>query len=246
MPTFSCHSCGVKLEEYKNKPYEEWPCATCALSKDYSRTFSTGYFETADLDTIEDDHPLNIEDECNFVATQGAPLKDYEIDTLQTIVNAVTYQIQMVFSGLLVKLLHIAKTNPIMFEVFIKKMQFPYMSYAEIGDSMEPKCSKQNVLYHLKCIVNEFPELECVLPTDTRYTDGHYALKTIAAKRKQQIAQERVQNALYPDNRFDSYKLTIEQLNNILHLPFNMREEVFNFNAYLKDEEHLNNDKASN
>ena len=183
MSTFGCHSCGVKLEEYKNRPYEEWPCATCALSKDYSRTFSTGYFETADLESVEDEHEIEADDDATFVTDGKIPLRDTEIDTLATIVNAVANQVQLIFSGLLVRLLKIAKTNPIMFEVFIKKMQFPYMSYSEIGDTMEPKCSKQNVLYHLKCIVKEFPELENVLQTDTRYTNGQYALRTIAEKR---------------------------------------------------------------
>lgn len=245
MSTFGCHSCGVKLEEYKDRPYEEWPCATCALSKDYSRTFSTGYFETADLDSLEDEHEIDLKDDCTFVTSGKVPLKDTEIDTLATIVNAVSNQVQLMFSGLLVKLLHIAKTSPIMFEVFIKKMQFPYMSYAEIGDTMEPKCSKQNVLYHLKSIVDMFPELESVLQTDTRYTNGQYALKTIAERRKKQVAEERLQAALYNDDKYKTYRLTLKQLNQILHLPFNMREEVFKFNAYLKDEEHIDGSSSN-
>lgn len=73
------------------------------------------------------------------------------------------------------KMVKLAKFNPTMFEVIIKKMQYPYMSYSEIGDSMTPKCSKQNVLYHLKHAVEMFPEISSALLTDTRFSSGRYA-----------------------------------------------------------------------
>ena len=55
MPTFGCHNCKADLKAFEDRPYEEWPCAKCALAKNYSHTFCTGYFDTADLDGIEDD-----------------------------------------------------------------------------------------------------------------------------------------------------------------------------------------------
>ena len=237
----NCAKCGVNLNDYKDKPYEEWPCASCQLAKDYSRTFSTGYFDTADLDSIEDEH--HYESEHEFVTQGDFPLTEEELASLETIKEAITSKVCMVFAGLLVRLLKIAKTNPIMFEVFIKKMQFPYMSYAEIGESMEPKCSKQNVLYHLKCIVDEFPELLAVIHTDTRYTAGTYALKTVADRKKMQVAVSKAREALYGKEASDYHETSIVELNKILRLPFNMREDVFNFNAYLHDENHLRDEE---
>ena len=105
---------------------------------------------------------------------------------------------------------------------------------------MEPKCSKQNVLYHLKSVVEQFPELEAIIQTDTRYSGGRYALKTIADKRKQEIAEERIQKNIYGKDYHLFRYPDMKELNAILHLPFNIRDEVFTFNPYVKDEEHVN------
>ena len=245
MGVFGCHRCNVNLKDWEGKPYEEWPCASCTLAKDYNRTFSTGYFDTAAMEEIEDEHKLG-EEKHEFIVGNPVDLTEDEIATLETIKEAIYNQIFEIFSGILVKLLHMAKTNPIMFEVFIKKMQFPYMSYAEIGDTMEPKCSKQNVLYHLKCVVNEFPELLSVIQTDTRYSGGRYALKTVADKKRHKVSEERIQKIIYGD-KYKVYKyMDMNELNKILHLPFNMRDEVFTFNAYLDDEHHIADEEEDN
>lgn len=239
MSTFGCHSCGVNLKDYADKPYESWPCASCALAKNYYHTFSTGYFDTAKAEGIEDEKArLDDETDPDYVMLGSFPLQEHEVQTLRTIQKAVANQIYAMFSGILVKLLRLGKTNPLAFEVFIKKMQFPYMSYSEIGDTLTPKCTKQNVLYHLKAVVKDFPDLESIILTDTRYSNGHYALKTIADKRKQQIAEERVQKIIF-NNKYGEYRFTIEELNKVLHLPFNIPTEVFDFNAYLGDDFHL-------
>lgn len=239
MAVFGCHRCKVNLKEWADKPYDQWPCASCTLAKDYSRTFSTGYFDTAEVEGIEDESARLGEEKHEFIVGNPVELTEDELTSLETIKTAVTHQICEMFSGILVKLLHIAKTNPIMFEVFIKKMQFPYMSYAEIGASMNPKCSKQNVLYHLKCVVSEFPELLSVIHTDTRYSGGQYALKTVADRKRQQVAEERAQDLIF-DDKYKPYRyMDMKELNRILRLPFNVRDEVFTFNAYLADELHM-------
>lgn len=241
MSTFGCHRCKVNLKDWEGKPYEEWPCASCSLSKDYSRTFNTGYFDTgkAEEDESEGYDPFSSEDEHELVVSDTVKLTEDEIHSLETIQAAISNQIYAMFSGILVKLLYMAKTNPVMFEVFIKKMQFPYMSYSEIGDTMEPKCSKQNVLYHLKCVVEQFPELLSIIQTDTRYSAGKYALKTVADRKRQQIAEERAQKIIYGDKYAPFRYMDMKELNKILRLPFNMRDEVFTFNAYLDDERHI-------
>lgn len=247
MSTFGCHNCGVNIQDYADKPYETWPCATCALSKNYSHTFSTGYFDTVKIDEIEakggedeDDTEANLDSDHDFILSGSIPLKPEEVRSLESIRRVITNRICEVFSGILVKLLQLGKRNPVMFEVLIKKMQFPYMSYSDIGSTMSPKCSKQNVLYYLKAAVTEFPELETVIHVDTRYSGGHYALKTLASKRKKELAEQRMQRDIF-GNTGSAFKCTdIKDLNKMLKLPFNVRDEVFTFNAYIKDEDHLN------
>jgi len=61
-------------------------------------------------------------------------------------------------------------------------MQYPHLSYYQIGAKMTPPCSKQNVLYHLSHAVKEFPDLHKAILTDTRFSGGRYAIKTEADK----------------------------------------------------------------
>lgn len=249
MATFGCHNCGVNLKDWEDKPYETWPCASCALSKDYSQTFSTGFFDTGALEEVEyetGDGVPAFPCEHEFVTAGDFPLKEEELQSLETIQAATARQICSMFSNLLVRLLHMAKKNPVMFEVFIKKMQFPHMSYSEIGDTMDPRCSKQNVLYHLKNVVEEFPELETVIQTDTRYSAGRYALRTIADKRRRDNALEKTQKLLFREYHCVLGSADIKTLNFILRLPFLMRDEVFTFNSYLKDEEYLHGRETEN
>lgn len=245
MGTFGCHSCGVKLEELKDKPYEQWPCATCALSKNYTKTFSTGFFDTGedDEDGLPDEHGFEYGHE--FITDTHYPLNEEETRTLETIQQAVERQIYASFSGLMVRMLQLAKANPIMFEVIIKKLQFPYMSYSEIGDTMQPKCSKQNVLYHLKSAVKQFPELGNVIAIDTRYSGGRYALRTLAEKRRKEMVETRVQQALYGPRYFTGRYPDVKELNAILRSPLNVRDEVFTYNAYVKDEDALDEPSGS-
>jgi hypothetical protein len=246
MSTFGCHSCKVhqNLDQYKDKPWEELPCATCAMGKNYTRTWNTGFFDTgkedSEVDAVEGEFKFDNEHE--FVTTGKFPLTEEETETLERIKKAVAQQVCKTFAGLLVRMLHMAKTNPVLFEVIIKKMQYPHMSYSALGATMVPKCSKQNVLYHLKSAINVFPELEAVIPTDTRYTSGHYALRTLAERRMAEEAEKRLRENLY--GRHAVKTMDIEELNSILHSPVLVRDEVFTFNAYLQDEEKLNDAAA--
>ena len=241
MSTFGCHSCGVKIEDLKDKPYEEWPCAHCSLSKDYSKTFNTGYFDTKVLEEVEDeDQAIKLEPEdSDFITVGEIPLRPEELRTLKTIKNAVMHHMCSLFTGAIMKLVRIASKKPAVFEVVVKKMQFPYMSYSEIGASMNPPCSKQNVLYYLKQAVTEIPQLADVLLVDTRYSSGYYALKTVADIKRQKEAEKEIQKNIFGKQAQD-LAMSIEEVNSILHLPFNFKDEIINFNAYIKDEDYLN------
>ena len=139
-------------------------------------------------------------------------------------------------SGVVIKLLKLGQTSPIMLELVIKKLQYPHMSYSELGASMATPFSKQNVLYHLKHAVEIIPELSSALLTDTRFSAGRYALKTIAQEYRQQYAEKRVQGILYGENdpAFTAHRL--KELNTILQAPFLISKEAVDFNPYIKDE----------
>ena len=232
--------------DWKDKPYELWPCATCSMSKNYYHTFSTGYFDTLSEDIEDENVTFDSPEDHPFVIGGSFPLRDDEIDSLETIRNAVEKQCCAMFSGIIVKLLEMAKKNPVMFEVLIKKLQFPYMSYSEIGDTMSPKCSKQNVLHHLKMAVSQFPELGQVIHTDTRYSGGHYALRTLADIKRREQAENAIQRNIYGKHYYQFRHLDMKELNRLLKLPFMVRDEVFSFNAYVKDEARDNGGQAEN
>lgn len=245
MPVFGCHSCGVKLQDYADKPYEQWPCATCALSKYYYHTFSTGYFDTANLEKTMSEVPEDaymeaeeaaLENDADFVIDGEFPLREHEIRTLRQVQQAVTNQLYATFSGLIVHLLRLGSKHPHSLEVVLKKMQFPYMSYTEIGESMNPRCSKQNVLYYLKTAVKELPDLTTVLTTSTRGGRSCHALRTLADKRKQEVSEERIQRILYKD-KYDTLRFGMDELNKILQLPFNVDDSILDFRAYGKCDE---------
>jgi len=239
MTTFHCGTCGVNPADWKDKPFELWPCATCSLSKNYYHTFSTGYFDTLSDEVEDEKFTLDPPEDHPFVIEGSFPLRDNEIDSLETIRAAIEKQVCSMFSGIIVKLLEMAKKNPVMFEVLIKKLQFPYMSYSEIGDTLSPKCSKQNVLHHLKTAVAQFPELGLVIHTDTRYSGGHYALRTLADIKRREQAENAIQRNIYGKHYAQFRHLDMKELNRLLRLPFMVRDEVFSFNAYVKDEEHV-------
>ena len=238
MPTFGCHNCKADLKAFEDRAYEEWPCAKCALAKHYSHTFCTGYSDTADLDGIEDESLVKAED-ASFVTMGDVTLTENELATLGTIKDAIAHQIMSSLSGIVLTLLKMSQTNPTMFEILIKKMQFPFMSYSDIGASLDPPCSKQNVLYHLKSAVRMYPEIEAALLIDSRYSGGRYALKTLAESRRREQVERRVRQNLYGDAWEAQQYGRVEEINDILRLPFVIDPRVLDFNAYVKDEEEL-------
>ena len=76
------------------------------------------------------------------------------------------------------------------------------------------------------------PELASVLLTDTRFSGGRYALKTIASRRRQEAAYRRMKGLLYGEDDPEMQAKSMRELNAILHAPFMVSDEALNFNAY--------------
>ena len=238
MAIHGCHSCGVDISQYKN--YEESPCATCKLTKEHNKTHRPELFDSGiDVSTAEEQEKLEVQEDNDTVLLLqrlgcGKEDKDKAIHLLMEVIQN---QVYITASNIIIKMLKLAKTSPIMFEVVLKKMQFPYMSYSEIGDSMDPPCSKQNVLYHLKHAVELFPDLNNALLTDTRFSAGRYALQPVANRYRQLQGKRKIHGLIYSnDPAMRAHAMT--ELNAILSAPFMISDAIVDFDLYTKDEEH--------
>lgn len=246
MAIHGCHSCGVDLSQYDS--YEESPCASCKLMKEHYRTPKTALFDSGDEDSFAIEYDDKEIEEREELAKYDLPIDsdigDYDssiddskskLPPLQLLKEVIENQVFITASNLILKLVKWSKDNPVMFEVVIKKMQFPYMSYADIGDSMDPPCGKQNVLYHLKHAVSQFPELNSALLTDTRFSGGRYALQTVANKNRQVASKKYLQRTIYGDDP-DMQAKAMSEITAILRAPFMTADEVLNFNPYIENE----------
>ena len=241
MPTFGCHACSYVPSLHI--PYEQSPCATCKLAIETYNTHRPALFDSgnkldddeAEFLGVEDKDLQNI-DEKDIDAPILKKIKEAK-ETVDVIRDVIEKQVFVVTSGLILSLLRMAKESPIMFEILIKKMQYPFMSYSEIGNSMNPKCSKQNVLYHLKHAVELYPDLNSAILTDTRFSAGHYALTTIANKRRQNKFKQRIQGILYGEANPGFVAKGLSEITKICAMPFMVSDEVINFNPFTDDEE---------
>lgn len=240
MPTFNCTTCGYTPNP--GTPYLESPCATCKLAVEQYNTHRPALFDSGNWDDDDEAEFLGVEDK----DLQNIDENDIDVEVLKKVKEAteitkvlrevIEKQVFLVASGLVLSLVKMAKESPVLFEILIKKMQYPYLSYSEIGASMEPKCSKQNVLYHLKHAVEMFPDLNSAILTDTRFSGGHYALKTIAEANKQNKAKQRIQGILYGEANPAFIARGLKEITRICSLPFMADKDIINFNPFIKDE----------
>lgn len=240
MSTFGCHSCGVVPSQYKS--YDESPCAKCKLAVERYNTHRPALFDSAANLDDDEDETLGTEDKDfeEMVNRNDSAHIQQVLDAVEAngiIKDVIERQVFQVASGMVLSLLKLAKTNAVMFEILIKKMHYPYMSYSEIGDSMNPKCSKQNVLYHLKHAVELFPDLPAAILTDTRFSGGRYALTTLANKKRLDATRKRVQGILYGDANPALITKGMKEIAAIVNAPFLSDFDVVNFNPYTKDEQ---------
>ena len=243
MAVWGCHSCGVDITKYPD--YMSSPCATCKLAVEYTNTKRAAMFDSAggsDFDADEEENSAlarvdkELENAGDDPISKQAAQYPLTLDQLATLKKAIEDQLMIAISGVVIKLLKLGQISPIMLELVTKKLQYPHMSYSELGASMATPFSKQNVLYHLKHAVEIIPELASALLTDTRFSAGRYALKTIAQESRIQYAEKRIQGILYGENdpAFTAHRL--KELNAILQAPFLVPKEAFDFNPYIKDE----------
>ena len=240
MPTFGCHSCPYTPSP--KIPYEESPCATCKLAVETYNTHRPALFDSGNPLDDDENEFLGVEDKDLQNIDERDPdakilkkVKEAK-DTVGILKDVIEKQVFLAASGMTLSLLKMAKESPIMFEILIKKMQYPWMSYSEIGNSMNPKCSKQNVLYHLKHAVELFPDLNEAILTDTRFSAGHYALKTIANYRKQNKAKQRIQGIMYGEANPGFVARGLKEITRICAAPFMSDKDVINFNPFINDE----------
>ena len=227
-------------------PWEESPCATCKTGVEYTNT-KKAMFIDATCGTKEDGEEQENEafaklDE-SLEAAGDDPIKSLTtqypltLEQLATLKKAIEDQLLITISGVLIKLLKLGQTSPIILELVVKKLQYPLMSYSELGASMKEPFSKQNVLYHLKHAVELMPELSTALLTDTRFSGGRYALKTLAQTARQEYAEKKIQGILYGENDPVFQAKRLKELNSILQAPFMLDKAALDFNAYIKYEE---------
>ena len=243
MAVFGCHACNWLPRP--DVDYMDSPCATCKLATEYYNTKRASMFDSAggsdyDPDAEENEALARVDKELENAGDDPvqSPTTQYPLtlDQLATLKKAIEDQLMIAISGVVIKLIKLGQSSPIMLELVLKKLQFPHMSYSELGASMKTPFSKQNVLYHLKHAVELIPELASALLTDTRFSAGRYALKTIAQEARQEYAEKRIQGILYGENdpAFTAYRL--KELNHILQAPFLLDKDALNFNPYIKDE----------
>lgn len=231
-----CGNCG-----WIPRPDVDWvdsPCATCRLGNDSPTTKRPALFDTEKTcspDGEEASYLARVDKALENAGDDPPPEPKFDVLTpemLQTLKRIMEEQMYSVLAGTIVRLLKMGKVSPVMLELVLKKMQYPLMSYSELGSSMKEPFSKQNVLYHLKHAVEMMPELASVLLTDTRFSGGRYALKTIANRRRQEAAYRRMKGLLYGEDDPEMQAKSMRELNSILHAPFMVSDDALNFSAY--------------
>ncbi len=226
MPNCPCPQ--FDIQKYKDKPYQETPCAKCFLSKQTTNTHK--HSQLFDTDGVQSQQPAK---RPQPVQVQDILPEKISPDTLAIIVQACQQNFILTLSNLVLKLTRLSKTYPVLFQILTYKMQHPQLSYFEIGRKLNPPCSKQNVLYHLSHAVRQFPQLEKSIVTDTRFSGGRYALKTIAqlASRIKQV--QIVRRKLYEQNQYNTRK-EFDELKRQLQRPYKVNI-ISEFDSYLHE-----------
>lgn len=215
MSTSGCHSCEVNLQDYKDIPYQNTPCAKCRLARDSQQTFKR--ISLFDTDASVDD----LQDTVAASQQQGFSIPTWvPQEVVQQIQKACQNNMLVTLGNIILRIVKLSRQHPITAQILMIKMQYPNKSYYEIGQLMSPRCSKQNVLYHLKHAVQIFPQLSSALLIDTRFSGcGKSAIQSVAKLRNNQRAVSKLQAALYPTTAHNQ-PATIQQINTIFNMPY--------------------------
>lgn len=208
-------------QKFKDKPYQETPCASCFLTRETNKTnkHSQLYDTDGPVEQVIDKDgkaPDELMDMKQLTEQQLSP------ESIQLIMKACEQNFLIVLSNVVLKLTDLAQSYPALYQILHLKMQYPHMSYYEIGSKMVPPCTKQNVLYHLSHAVKEFPDLHKAIITDARFSAGHSAIKVTADKVAQDKQIQKVRNFLYNTTEANKRK-TIEELQEAFKKPMKVR-----------------------
>lgn len=217
------------LEKYKGKPYQETPCATCFMTRQTNNTnkHSKLFDQDGAIDEVVDETTEQPPEELD---AKDLAKEEITPEAVDLIMEACEQNFFLVLSNVVLKLTDMAKSYPALYQILHLKMQYPNLSYYKIGQKMVPPCSKQNVLYHLLHAVNEIPELHKAILTDTRFSGGHYAIRTEAAKNARQKQVEKVRRKLYDTSELNSRK-EFKELVRIFTKPYKV-DIISDFDSY--------------
>ena len=214
----NCPCPDFDIQKYRGKPYQETPCASCFLTRETNKTnkHSQLYDTDGAIQQVIDQNTKNPGQLFDLKQTIGNQMTPQAV---QLIMQACQQNFLIVLSNVVLKLTDLAKSYPALYQILHLKMQYPHMSYYEIGSKMTPPCSKQNVLYHLSHAVKQFPDLEKAILTDSRFSGGHHALRTEADKASKFKQIQKVRHLLYDTTEANRIK-TFNELKNIFQKPF--------------------------
>lgn len=209
-----CPCAQFDLQKYKNKPYQQTPCAKCSLVKQASHV--NKHIQLLDTDGAIQDIQNIVQQQID--QDQYVP-QDIPVNVINAIAKACQQNLLITLSNTILKLSVLAKQYPALFQVLMLKMQHPQLSYYQIGQSMVPPCSKQNVLYHLQHAVQKFPQLAKAIITDTRFSGGKNAIKKVLDKTQKFNQTSRIKHLLYSQSQANTAK-SVQQLQQIFKKPY--------------------------
>ena len=226
------------LQKYRNKPYEQTPCASCFMTKETNKTNKHAILYDTDGAIDQSQEP--------YVQPQEQlpqQIQQLSEQSINMIMQACQQNFLITLSNIVIKLTDLAKTYPPLYQILHYKMQHPEMSYHQIGVALSQPCSKQNVLYHLTHAVKQFPDLYKAILTDTRFSGGRYAIKTAADKRQKQIQVQRVRKKLYDESQINRRK-SLQELKEQFSKPFKV-EAITDFKDVIEKKEKSNAESRS-
>lgn len=157
-------------------------------------------------------------------------------DAITMVMQACQKNFLITLSNIVLKLTDLARQYPVTYQILHMKMQYPSMSYHQIGRNLNPPCSKQNVLYHLSNAVKQFPDLCSSIITDTRFSGGRFAIRRAADLADKNKQLDKIRKILYVETETNKQK-SIKKLKEEFSKPVDSIPIDF-FDSY-KEEENI-------
>ena len=205
----NCPCDAFDVQKYKDVPYQQTPCYNCFMTKETNNTNKHSILYDTDgaldqqlteqaqqqLGLTEDPYDLDLPEE-----DQLTP------EAITMVMQACQKNFLITLSNIVLKLTDIARQYPVTYQILHMKMQYPSMSYHQIGRNLNPPCSKQNVLYHLSNAVKQFPDLCSSIITDSRFSGGRFAIKRVANTANKEKQIQKIRKVLYVETEANKQK----------------------------------------